>query len=790
MNFFFDNNKKLKISIQWKLTFIITGLMIGLLILLTWTHISVQKRIMYDTLDKHINVMRHNLINTGQILLKNLIINVEKDMTVLNFSGVIESINTVVNTNDSIQASILMDINRTAILNSKNPQETNVILEDDISKQVAKLKGVNVFRYQKHYIEIVSHVQFSTQPWGHLRLILNFKPLIKKIEDSEKQIQGQIYSIIKRSLINALIFMSLSFMLVYYICKRITKKIINLTHSAEALSKGNFSVQIEKSSASDEIGILERSFAIMASNLKSLIKRLNKYNKELESIVQQRTKALKMSEEKYKGLFNSSKDGIFYLNLENTFQNANLAFSKLTGYSSNELKQMTLNDLIEDKLSNKMDEVIQEIKDKGFSREIELNICQQSGKLLPAAIHAWLLTDNSGQPDGIWGFGRDISERKYAEKMREDVERMIRHDIKSPLSGIIGLSSLIMDEMDEMNETSLDYIRNIKGLALETIQFIDDSLNMHKIELGTYQLKAIDCDLISMLFQFKTEYISLMKTKDLTIDYLFENDSLHDNSTRTCFVKGEYLLLKNLFGNLIKNAIEASPKNETITIHILKIHQEIEIQINNQGVIPENIRSSFFDKYISSGKTNGTGLGTYSSKLITEIHKGRITFETSTSKGTTLIVSLPGSDIDENIDHKTIENNIQEQDRIEHAICNERLNVLVADDSANNRLLIEHGIESMTNWQYIGAVNGQEAIEIFQSQPIDLVLMDMNMPDFNGDEAIKRIRDIEKKNDTATNVRIIVISADKTGTVEGADGYVTKSFSEISYFIDNIARII
>ncbi|ETR70376.1 MAG: sensor histidine kinase [Candidatus Magnetoglobus multicellularis str. Araruama] len=534
--------------------------MIGLLILLTWTHISVQKRIMYDTLDKHINVMRHNLINTGQILLKNLIINVEKDMTVLNFSGVIESINTVVNTNDSIQASILMDINRTAILNSKNPQETNVILEDDISKQVAKLKGVNAFRYQQHYIEIVSHVQFSTKPWGHLRLILNFKPLIKKIEDSEKQIQGQIYSIIKRSLINALIFMSLSFMLVYYICKRITKKIINLTHSAEALSKGNFSVQIEKSSASDEIGILERSFAIMASNLKSLIKRLNKYNKELESIVQQRTKALKMSEEKYKGLFNSSKDGIFCLNLENTFQNANLAFSKLTGYSSNELKQMTLNDLIEDKLSNKMDEVIQEIKHKGFSREIELNICQQSGKLLPAAIHAWLLTDNSGQPDGIWGVGRDISERKFAEKMREDVERMIRHDIKSPLSGIIGLSSLIMDQMDEIDETSLDYIRNIKGLALDTIQFIDDSLNMHKIELGTYQLKAIDCDLISILFQFKTEYISLMKPKDLTIDYLFENDSLHENSTRTCFVKGEYLLLKNLFGNLIKNAIEASPK--------------------------------------------------------------------------------------------------------------------------------------------------------------------------------------------------------------------------------------
>jgi len=789
MNFSFIYNKGLKISIKWKLTFIITALMIGLLCLLTWTHISAQKKIMHRTLEKHINLMRDNLISTGKILIKNLIINVEKDMAVLNFSSAIESVNNVVDNNDAVKASILMDKNRTAIINSSNPQLVNCVLEDDISKKVAKLNGIHVFNYQKHYIEILSHVQFSTKPWGHLRLILNIEPLISEIKESEKQIQNEIYSIIKRSLINALIFMSISFMLIYYICRRITKKLINLTHSAELLSKGNFSVQIQKSSGNDEIAILQRSFAIMASNLKSLIKRLNNYNKKLESTVEERTMELKISEEKYKGLYNSSKDGIFYIDLENTFQNANYAFSILTGYSSTQLKKMKLENLIEDKYTTEIEQIINEIKQKGFSREIELNICHKSGKLMPVAIHAWLLKDNTGNPDGIWGFGRDISERKLAEKIRDDVDRIIRHDIKSPLSGIIGLSDLIMD-INEIDPTSIQYIENIKELALNTTQLIDNSLKMHKMELGNYQIEAIDCDLISMLLSFKIEYLTLMKVKKLKIDYLYENNTFHENLKIKCIVKGEKLLLKNLFGNLIKNAIEASPRNETITINIFNKGKDIEIRINNQGVIPESIRTNFFDKYISSGKTNGTGLGTYSCKLIAKIHNGDITFETSPTNGTTLIVSLPASDTFENIDHKIIKKNIPKKKNGTFDIYNKKLNVLIADDSANNQLLIRHAIESMTNWKLFFANNGQESIEIFRKQPLDLILMDMYMPDFNGDVAIKRIREIEKMNNNSKKVYIIVISAEKTKKIEGADGYILKSFSEIEHVIEAIVKLI
>jgi len=786
MNFSFINNKVSKISIKWKLMFIITALMIGLIILLTSTHITAQQKILNRTLESHINEMRENLILTGKILLKNIIINVEKDMAVFNISGAVESINTAVETNDSLKSAILMDKDRTAFLNSDNPKLLNAILEDDISIQASKLKGLNVINNQQRYIEIVSPVQFSTKPWGHLRLVLNLHPLTNEIEVVKKQIQYELYLIIKRTLINAMIFMSISFMVVYYICRHVTKKIINLTQSAELISKGDFSVQIHKPSSNDEIAILQRSFSIMASNLQSLIKRLKNYNKKLETTVEERTMELKISEEKYKGLFNSSKDGIFYIALDHKFENTNFAFSSLTGYSAKQLRKMKLDDLIEKEYIHSIQQTIHDIKKKGFGHEREICIRHKSGSSIPVAIHAWLRKNNNYQPVGIWGFGRDISERKLAEKIREDVEKVIRHDIKSPLNGIIGLSNLIIENAT-INETSIQHIEKINELAKNSIQLIENSLNMNKMELGTYQLQAVDCDLISILLQLKVEVLSMMKEKELSIDYIYDNAAFQEGSDMTCFVRGEKLLLNNLFGNLMKNAIEASPKNETITIQIFRKEKQIEIHINNQGEIPENIRSNFFDKYISSGKSNGSGLGTYSAKLLARIHEGDITFQTSPTFGTTIIVTLKASESHEISDNKKISNQVTE---INNSIYHQKLTVLLADDAETNRLLLRQAIQSKTQWETIFAQNGLEAIDAFQSHPVDLILMDINMPDMNGDEAIRKIREIEKKNNNSKRIPIIAISADTMDIIEGADGYVLKNFDTMDQLIENIVKVI
>jgi signal transduction histidine kinase len=94
-----------------------------------------------------------------------------------------------------------------------------------------------------------------------------------------------------------------------------------------------------------------------------------------------------------------------------------------------------------------------------------------------------------------------------------------------------------------------------------------------------------------------------------------------------------------MMANLIKNAAEASSEGEQITIS-LKNSDFAEIRIHNKGSVPEEIRDTFFDKYVTSGKSGGTGLGTYSASLISKVLGGSIGLDTSDEDGTTISLRL------------------------------------------------------------------------------------------------------------------------------------------------------
>jgi sensor histidine kinase regulating citrate/malate metabolism len=103
-----------------------------------------------------------------------------------------------------------------------------------------------------------------------------------------------------------------------------------------------------------------------------------------------------------------------------------------------------------------------------------------------------------------------------------------------------------------------------------------------------------------------------------------------------------------MLANLIKNAIEASPSDEVITVSFDQDAEWSYIGIHNKGTVPEEIRSSFFDKYVTQGKKTGTGLGTYSASLAARTQKGDISMETSEETGTVITVRLPKTFIEDN----------------------------------------------------------------------------------------------------------------------------------------------
>ncbi|PTN33592.1 PAS domain-containing sensor histidine kinase [Desulfonatronum sp. SC1] len=254
----------------------------------------------------------------------------------------------------------------------------------------------------------------------------------------------------------------------------------------------------------------------------------------------------------------------------------------------------------------------------------------------------------------VWnGMLTDITEIKRVESLRADVERMVRHDLKSPLTGIGGLAKVLL--RGELPDRQREIASTIYQSAMKLLHMLGHSMALFKMEEGAYELQPEPFDLIRMLRGLHEEFLPSATTKSLDFAYLLDGRPLSWDDEYT--LSGEAILLESLFANLIQNAVDAAPESTRITIAVRspksssKLRQDErqqahpgslhEIDIHNFGTIPEDIRDRFFDRYVTYGKEHGTGIGTYSAMLIAKIHGGTIRFTTSEAQGTHLIVSLP-----------------------------------------------------------------------------------------------------------------------------------------------------
>ncbi len=230
-------------------------------------------------------------------------------------------------------------------------------------------------------------------------------------------------------------------------------------------------------------------------------------------------------------------------------------------------------------------------------------------------------------------------------KLREEVERITRHDLKSPLTAVISLSELLLCDFDLVPELR-DIITKISESGLTMLKMINQSLDLYKLERGRYALAPISMDVVMLIRKAIFDQGRLINSKSLRITY--RADGREAPSDFQVHILGEELLCYSLFANLIINALEAAPAGSEIlfSIHTQRPEnpQLVLIEITNQGEVPVAIRSNFFDKYITSGKIGGTGLGTYSAMLIAKAHDGGLTLDTSVPGFTTLRVEFPKAD--------------------------------------------------------------------------------------------------------------------------------------------------
>jgi len=225
-----------------------------------------------------------------------------------------------------------------------------------------------------------------------------------------------------------------------------------------------------------------------------------------------------------------------------------------------------------------------------------------------------------------------------AARLREDVERITRHDLKAPLNPIIALPRMMLED-ESLSEKHAEYLKMVEESALRMLNMINLSLDLFKMERGIYELQPVPVNVMQVIGKIMNDLGEISERRGLAVNVLINGKSAGREDSFS--VRGEELLCYSMLANLVKNAMEASPKKERIDIWLSGESDASVISISNRGTVPEDIRDRFFGKYVTSGKTSGVGLGTYSAMLIAQTHGGSIHLDTLDEAGTTVTVRLP-----------------------------------------------------------------------------------------------------------------------------------------------------
>jgi CheY-like chemotaxis protein len=223
-------------------------------------------------------------------------------------------------------------------------------------------------------------------------------------------------------------------------------------------------------------------------------------------------------------------------------------------------------------------------------------------------------------------------------KLQEEVEHIVRHDAKGPIAGLIAIVQNLAND-NTLNGKQIKQLRIAEETALQAMNIINLSSELYKIETGSFRLDPQPVKIEEILQRIAEISQAAFSSKRLKID-IETNVRAGDLRLQT---QGDPMLCYSLFHNLLKNACEAAPAETDIRIKYLD-EDPLRICIRNKGTVPVGIRECFFDKYVTHGKKGGTGIGTYSAKLLAEVQCGKIEMTTLDSKDETVVtVTLPRS---------------------------------------------------------------------------------------------------------------------------------------------------
>jgi PAS domain S-box-containing protein len=348
-------------------------------------------------------------------------------------------------------------------------------------------------------------------------------------------------------------------------------------------------------------------------------------------------------------------------------------------------------------------------------------------------------------------------------KIKENFLANISHEIRTPMNGIIGFSDILEKTFPEVKEKK--YLHAIKKSASHLLNIINEILDFSKLESGNFSIEKSGFYFDDVLNNIKS--IFSLAAQEKKINFTIENDDF-----KGVEFLGDSGRLQQILVNLVGNAIKFTDEGFVKIAITIKEENEkrsrVYFEVVDSGIgISKKDQKIIFDSFtqLNSGNTKkygGTGLGLTITKQLLHLQESELHVESDINKGSKFFFEMEFDKIDSSIEKvfKELNKNNYKNNKV--------YNVLIAEDNEINMMLAEKILMDV-GLKVFKAENGLKAIELFDSNKIELILMDISMPIMDGIEATKIIR-------KSSNVPIIATTAH--ASKEDQEKYLAFGFSD------------
>jgi PAS domain S-box-containing protein len=459
------------------------------------------------------------------------------------------------------------------------------------------------------------------------------------------------------------------------------------------------------------------------------------------------------SDKFFKILLQSANDGISFYDREWNLKFSNSGFYSLIGYDRETYNSTDSSDFIHPDDKKYPAERIEALKNQGF-HESELRLRHKDGHYVILSTRSVTIRGENGEMLGALTVSRDITKLKQthedlikanfeaetSNRLKTSFLANISHEIRTPLNSVVGFSNLLLSN-DLTQEVKEEYIEHINHNSEKLLQIIGDIIDLSRLESSQIEITYEEASVNEIVNEIIDEARQMIRRNEKPIILNVKNE-FEDNSD---LVFTDKVWLKRVLTHLMDNAVKFT-LDGSIEFSYLKENDNLIFKIKDTGIgiNKENLGRIFeeFRQEIDGHHRpfEGLGIGLTLAKEVVERMGGKINVESEKGIGSVFSFSIPYRPAG------STKGKLRSliKDQITAPINWSSRKCLLVDDNKDvliylNRILLDTGISVIT------ARSGAEAIEIIGSTPdIDVVLLDMQMPEMNGIEATKLIRKIRK----------------------------------------------